>query len=58
MGKLTDGVSETVKHEIKKTQEYVFLTVLLRTFGALIWGNMLIATGLMIVGRGYNATRI
>ena len=48
---LIDGVSETVKHEIKK-QESGFLGMLLATLGASKLGNMLIGKGVMVPGKG------
>ena len=49
-GALIDGVSETVKHEIKK-QEGGFLGMLLGTSGVLILRNMLTGKGVMRAGK-------
>ena len=47
----SDGVSETVKHEIKK-QEDGFHDMLLETSDASMSGNMLAEKGVMRVGQG------
>ena len=50
-GVLTDGVSETVKHEIKK-QEGGLLGMFLATLGASMLGNMLTGKCVMRAGKG------
>ena len=54
-GILIDGVMEIVKHEIK-TQENVFLGMLLKTLGASMLGNLLTGKGkgVMRAGRAYS----
>ena len=57
VGVLIDGVSETVKHEIKK-QEGGFLCMLLGTLGASVSGNMLTGEkGVLRVGKGVERAR-
>ena len=61
-GILIDGVSETVKHQIKK-QEGRFLGMLLVTLGASVLGNMLSGKGAVRAGKcvlragGYNTDK-
>ena len=50
---LIDGVSETVKHVIKK-HERGFLCIFLATSGSLMLGNILNGKGVMRAGKGYN----
>ena len=53
LGVLIDGISETIKHEIKR-QEGGFLGILCGTLGSSMLGNMLTGKGVMRVGGGYN----
>ena len=53
MGVLIDGVSKTVKNEMKE-QELGFLGMLLGTLGASMLGNMLTGKGFAREGREYD----
>ena len=53
MGVLIDGVSKTVKNEMKE-QELGFFGMLLGTLGASMLGNMLTGKGFVREGREYN----
>ena len=48
---LINGVSETVKHEIKN-QRGRFISMFLRTLGAPMLGNMLTGKGAIKTGKG------
>ena len=52
-GVLIDGISEAIKHEVKK-QKGGFLDILLGTLGASMLGNMLTGKGVIRARRGYN----
>ena len=50
-GLLLDGITETVKNEVKE-QKGGFLSMLLGTLGASLLGNMLAARGVIRAGEG------
>ena len=50
-GILLDGITETVKNEVKK-QKGGFLSMLLGTLGASLLGNMLEGRGVIRAGEG------
>ena len=51
LGRLIDGVSQTLKYEIKK-QEGGFPGILLGTLGASVLGNMLTRKGVLRAEKG------
>ena len=50
-GLLLDGITETVKNEVKE-QKGGFRSMLLDTLGAILLGNMLAGRGLIRAGEG------
>ena len=50
-GLLLDGITETIKNEVKE-QKDGFLSMLLGTLGASLLGNMLAGRGLIGAGEG------
>ena len=50
-GLLLDGITETVKNEVKE-QKGVFLSMLLSTLGASLFGNMLAGRGVIRAREG------
>ena len=50
-GILLDGITETIKNEVKE-QKSSFLSMLLGTLGASLLGNMLAGRGVIRVGEG------
>ena len=55
-GLFLEGVSETIKNEAKE-QKGGFLSMLLGTLGASLFGNMLAGKGAVRPGEGYGCKR-
>ena len=55
-GLLLNGVTETVQNEVKE-QKGEFLSMLLATLGAILWGNILAGRGINRAGRGKRIKR-
>ena len=51
-GLLLEGVSETIKNEVKEQQKGGFLSMLLGTLGPSLLGNMLAGKGIIRAGEG------
>ena len=55
-GLLLKGVTETVQNEVKE-QKGGFLSMLLGTLGASLWGNLLTGKGIYRAGKGKGVNR-
>ena len=55
-GLLLDGVTKTVQNEVKE-QKGGFLSMLLGTLGASLWGNLLTGKGIYRAGKGKGVNR-
>ena len=55
-GLLLKGVTETVQNEVKE-QKGGFLSMLLSTLGAILWGNILTGWGINRAGKGRGTNR-